>query len=424
MKQRNSILATLALLMLASFTTLQGQDEGFIYGKITTIDGKSFQGPLRWGKEEVYWTDMLNTAKEENDNLSFLSRDDEKALNEQYEKSHRNWDDRWDDRWDNWFGNRWSNDSRDNRHQHQFACQFGEIKMIKPTGRERAELTLKNGKTIEVDGDGYNDIATRVKIVDPEIGEIEISWSRIETVEFMSTPSKIENKFGEPLYGTVVTYGGSFTGFIQWDHDERVSEDELDGDTEDGDVSIEFGKIKSIERNGSRSSYVELHSGRKMTLRGSNDVDSDNKGIIVTNAKFERVDIPWEEFKMVTFQKVQGKQKSYDDFGSQKELSGVVKTIDGKSLKGKLIFDLDESYDFEVLQGKNGDIEYVIPFRTISTIRPKNYDNSDVTLKNGEKLILGDAQDVSEKNSGILVFDDNNKPTYITWNRIEEIAFN
>lgn len=424
MKQRNSFLTTLAIIMFASFTTLQGQDEGFIYGKITTIDGKSFTGPLRWGKEEVYWTDMFNAAKEENTNLDYLSREDKKTLEDQYERSHRDWDDRWSSRWENWFGNSWSYGDRDNRHQHQFSCQFGEMKMIRPTGRERAEITMKNGMRIEIDGDGYNDLATRVKIIDPEIGEVEISWSRIDVIEFEKTPSKIDEKFGEPLFGTVDTYAGSFTGYIQWDHDERVSTDKLDGDTEDSDVSIQFGKITSIERNGSRSSYVVLNSGRKLTLRGTNDVNSENKGIIVTTEKFGRVDIPWDEFKRVTFEKSSEKQKSYESFGAQKELEGVVKTTDGKSLQGKLIFDLDESFDYEVLQGKSDDIEYILPFRAVSKISPKNYDNSNIVLKNGQKLTLGDAQDVSDKNSGVLVFQDKNNPTYVSWDKIEEISFN
>ena len=424
MKRLNSTLTTLAILTLASFTTLQGQDEGFIYGKVTTIDGKSFEGPLRWGKEEVYWTDMFNAAKEENDNLDYLSRDQKEQLNEQYNRSHRDWGDRWESRIGSWFDSRWSWDDRDNRHQHQFACQFGEIKSIRPTGRQRADLTLKNGRRIDIDGDGYNDVATKVKIIDPEIGEIELSWSRIDIIEFMNSPSKLTDKFGEPLYGTVETYGGTFTGYIQWDHDERVSLDKLDGDTEDGDVSIEFGKIKSIEREGSSRSYIELNSGRKMSMRGSNDVNSDNKGIVVTNDKFERVDIPWREFKMVTFKKPDSKIKSYSDFGTQNELNGVVKTMDGKSLKGKIVFDLDETYDFEVLQGKDDDIEYILPFRAISKIAPKNYDNSNVTLKNGEKLVLGDAQDVSEKNSGVLVFEGSANPIFVKWERIKEISFN
>ncbi len=54
----------------------------------------------------------------------------------------------------------------------------------------------------------------------------------------MPTPHKLEDKFGEPLYGTVETYDGTYSGYIQWDHDERIATDKLDGDAEDGKMSI------------------------------------------------------------------------------------------------------------------------------------------------------------------------------------------
>ncbi|MEQ8925829.1 MAG: hypothetical protein RLO81_08455 [Fulvivirga sp.] len=422
MKTTNNILA-LVLVFIASIAT--AQDQSFIYGKVTTIDGKTFEGPIRWGKEEAYWTDMFNTAKEENDNLKYLSRDQMDELEERYYRSHTSWGERWGDRWEdkfgNWFNVRWEDE--DKKHQHQFVCQFGDLKSVRPTGRERAEVVLQNGQKFEVDGQGYNDVATDVKIRDKEIGEIKLDWSRIDIVEFMSTPSKLNDKFGEPLYGTVETYGGTFTGFVQWDHDERVSTDKLDGDTEDGDVSIEFGNLKSIEREGFRS-VVVLKSGREMELRGSNDVNSDNRGIVVTSEKLGRVDIPWREFKKVTFSSVNEKPKSYDSFKDQNEITGTVKTTDGQTLKGKLIFDLDEEYNYEVVQGMNDDIEYVIPFRSISRIAPKNYDNSSITLKNGESFTLGESQDVTDKNTGILVFQDKNNPTYVVWEKVEEVSFN
>lgn len=417
MKRQITTLAVAILFFLCAGNT-QAQDEGFLYGKVTTIDGKSFAGALRWGKEEAYWTDMFNASKERNNNLNYLSREEMDALEEHYRRRNGN-----SYRWGDFFSVSWSSDDRDdNRHQHQFVCQFGEIKTIRPTGRQRAEITLQNGQRFDVDGEGYNDVASDVKVVDAEIGEIKLEWSRIETVEFSETPSKIADKFGEPLYGTVETYAGSFTGFIQWDHDERVSTDKLDGDSEDGDVSIEFGKLKSIERDGFRSRVV-LNSGREMDLRGSNDVNSENRGIIVTNDKIGRVDIPWREFKKVTFSNVAEKPKAYSSFKMQKELSASVKTTNGETLAGKIIFDLDEEYDYEVLQGEDEDIEYIIPFKYISKIVPRNYDNSDITLKNGTKIMLGEGQDVSDMNTGVLVFKDKNKPIYIMWKDIEEISF-
>ncbi len=420
MKIQNLIQVTPVVLFLFAGHGLVAQDQGFLYGKVTTIDGDSYEGPLRWGKEEAYWTDMFNASKDENENIDYLSREDMRALERYY---YENRDRDWEDRLGRWFGGSWGYRYGDRDYVHQFSCQFGEIKSLRLSGRSWVDVELQNGDKFEVKGDGYNDVGTDVKIQDKEIGEVKLKWSRIDKVEFMDTPNKLDRKFGEPLYGTVETYGGSFTGYIQWDHDERVDTDKLDGDTSDGDVSIEFGKIGSIERTGSRSLIV-LKSGREMELRGSNDVNPENRGVIVTNDTYGRVDIPWREFKKVTFTKGGEKMKAYKDFRSQKELTGIVKTQDGTTYSGRIIYDLDEAYDYEVLQGKDDDIEYIIPFRNVKRITPRNYDSSKVELRSGDLLTLGDAQDVSDRNTGILVFQGKENPKYLLWDDIDEVTFN
>ncbi len=419
MKTRNTIFTFIFVIILLSTSGLVAQDSGFIYGKLTTIDGNTYEGPLRWGKEEAFWTDMFNASKERNENVDHLSRENRRRLERYYERRN----DDWGDRITRWFDSNWRHSRRDRDYVHQFSCQFGELKSLRMSGRNWVDVELQNGDRFEVNGSGYNDIGSDIKIMDDELGEVEIRWSRIDKIEFMQTPNKLDNKFGEPLYGTVETYGGTFTGYIQWDHDERVDTDKLDGDTYDGDLSIPFGKIHSIEREGSRSQVV-LKSGRDFEMRGSNDVDPGNRGIIVTTEKYGRVDIPWREFKRVTFEEGGPKMKTYGQFKSQNELTGTVRTANGDTFKGKIVYDLDEGYDYEVLQGKEDDIEYIIPFRLIKSVSPKNYDYSNVTLKSGERLTLGEGQDVSDRNTGLLVFEGKNDPVYVLWNDVDEVTFN
>lgn len=406
-------LTTLLLaLTLAGLHFAQAQnDEGFIYGRVTTIDDDVYEGPLRWGKEEVYWTDIFNAGKEDNENIEYLSRREYDDL-ERRRKSyvgrvvHWSWD--WD--WDRDFS-------------HQFGCQFGELRRMVVTGRNRINVELQNGVMMELTGEGYNDVGTKIRVIDQEMGEVELRWSRVDQVEFLSTPKKIKRKFGEPLYGTVETRDDKFTGYIQWDHDERVGTDELDGDTRDGDLSIEFGRIESIERDGGGSTVV-LKSGRELYLDGSNDVGSGHRGVIVTT-DFGRVDIKWREFEKVTFTKAPGSGESYGSFKNQQELMGTVVDEDGKSYKGKIVYDLDEAYDFEILHGEDrNEIEYLIPFDKIASITPRGYNESEVSLKNGNKLRLEESQDVSEDNTGVLIFEDKNDPTYVRWGDIQEIKFN
>ena len=87
-------------------------------------------------------------------------------------------------------------------------------------------------------------------------------------------------------------------------------------------------------------------------------------------------------------------------------------------------FDKDEIWSFEFLDGDDDDIEFQIPMRNIERITPKNRSFSMVELRNGDQLLLGDRQDVSRNNNGILLFTDSSDlPIEIEWDDIEEIVF-
>ena len=389
----------------------QAQDDGFIYGKILTIDGESYTGQIRWGKEEAYWSDQFNGTKEDNDAIRYLSRDDRDRLRDR-DRDRNGWR-------RNGFSWSWGNRNYDV--SHEFRCQFGDIDKLEINRRSEVELTLRNGDRIYVE-DGSNDFGNEVIIMDEELGKMSFRWSRIDEIDFMETPRNLNSKLGEPLYGTVSTYGGEFTGYIQWDHDERISTDILDGESRDGNLDIEFGNIKSIERDRSGSTVI-TKSGRELYLRGTNDVNSGNRGIIV-NTDFGRVDIPWREFKKAEFTETNSAGANYASFSSPKKLSGSVLTTKGETISGTIIYDLDEEYDFEMLQGTDDDIEYFIPMKYISKIVPKNYDNSTITLKSGKEFTLGESRDVNENNDGVVVLiGSGNDSKYIFWDDIKEITF-
>ena len=390
-------------------------DEGFIYGKVTMVDDNSYTGQIRWGKEETFWTHIFNSTKLSNKNLEHLSRKDRKLLDKNSKSSSNSW-------FADSFSIRFSD--YENEYNHVFATQFGNIKSIKILGREEVEVELKNGEIIELEG-GSNDIGTKIKVLDTELGEIDLKWKRIEKVEFMETPSSLEYKIGAPLYGTVKTSEGKFTGIVQWDLEECVTTDKLDGDSKNGDVSIEFGKIKSITKER-RGSLVKLHSGREIYLTGTNDVNSDNRGVAISVDGIGRVEVGWRDFKSVTYENnANTSGKKYDSFKETKRLNGKIKTIDDNIFSGIITFDLDERLDMEILSGMIDKTEFLIPFSNIKKIHPKNSSYSKVELKNGEKLLLGKGQDVTDRNNGVLVFKDekDDEPKYIPWDRIDEIEF-
>ncbi len=399
--------------LLGSYTAQSQNYPCYLYGDIVTIDGDVYRGAIRWNDEEVFLTDVFNAEKEENPYVKYLPKS--RARESQDLKRRKHWD-RIEFTID---GDR---NSLQGNYARKFQCRFGDIKSISVTGQESVSLELRDGKYINLAG-GSNDVGTKVWIIDQELGLLKIDWNRIDVVNFEAPPiTGIEN-FGEPIYGKLVTTKGEFTGFIQWDHDERLITDMLDGRSRDGDIAISFSKIKAIEKieNGSR---ISLRSGRKFDLRGKNDVNKDNRGIIVSIPNVGRIDFPWNHFlslELITF--------SHNELNCQKEfrvsqrLFGTLLTKDGKSYKGTIVYDLDEAMDSEILNGLNDELDFSVPFRNIKSIKPMAYNYCLVELKNGKRLYLGDQTDVSNKNAGVIVFLEEDEYQIFEWENIERIYF-
>ena len=395
----------------------------FIYGEVTTISGDVYEGPIRWGSDEVYWEDMLNATKTSNDFTRHLSKSELEDLKKSQTSS-------------SWFGldinvfNIWEDRYRSTAHQ--FDTQFGNIKSIEPSRRNRTKITMKNGVAFEVDGSTSSDLSTgiTINIMDQELGMIKLKWSRIEKIDFKSTPDNLEEVFGDPIYGRIhAGRRGVFEGLVIWDYsgassDEKFLSDVLDGKTRNRDQSIPFRSISSIERNRNGVD-VTLHSGREFYLTGSNDVDQSNNGIAVNVPGIGRVEIGWRDFTKLEVLKTPTATLTYDDFPSSTGLTGTVRTLRGEEYKGLIAFDLDEAWQYETLDGSDGATTFEIPFRNVARIIPKNSSFASIELTNGDEFLLGDANDLTDDNKGILIFTANDeRPVYIRWSRVDEIIFN
>jgi hypothetical protein len=302
-----------------------------------------------------------------------------------------------------------------------FIARFGDIDEIEVGRGSKIEVTMKDGTTYAMEG-GSNDIGATITVWDDALGEVKLDWDNIEHIDFQSTPAGVDPP-AYRLYGEVQTDEGSFEGYVQWDVQECLSIDKLDGDTDDGDMSIEMGKIKAIEKRNRRGSTVELKDGREFVLEGTNDVDSSMRGVWVDDPRYGRVKISWEAFERVEFRELDTSGPSYDDYGPAKALTGTVTDYDDTDHTGRLIFDLDEEFGWELLNGSADDVEYNIPFAMIRSIEPQRDDESKLVLKNGEELMLGDGQDVSESNDGVVVMRDNGRETYLSWDEIKKVEF-
>ena len=400
--------------ILASKAKAQ-ESNAFMYGTLTTITGDTYTGPIRWGSDEVYWVEMFNAMKTSNDFMKFLSKSEVDKLSEEAEGNswlgiNLNIMSIWEDKY--------------SRTNHRFDTRFGDIKSIEPIRSDRARLTLKNGVILEVKKTNHEDIGTTVRVYDPELGELKFKWSRIEKVDFEEAPGTVEENFGTPIYARVdAGRKGVYTGLIHWGKDERFLEETIDGKDRNGDRAIPFRSIAKIVKRRDGCD-ITLRSGREFYITGTEDVNGSNSGIVVNDINIGQVTIPWKAFIEMDILNEQPQGYSFNDFPTSQGLSATVITIDGDKHEGLVAYDLDEAWEFEILDAEDDDVEFKIPMRNIKNIIPKNSSYSTVILRDGTDLLLGDSNDVSDSNSGVLIFTSRDeKPVYIRWSRIDEIIF-
>ncbi len=378
--------------------------DGFLYGTITTDAGNRYFGVLRWGDEEAFWDDLFNGSKSE---LPYIDRLPEDSRQR---------------REINILGLRFSYHWDEKDAGRVFITRFGDIQEIRPVRGQKVDVVMKSGTTYRLDG-GSNDIGAQIHIQDSEVGNLELDWKRIERIVFEPAPAGLRPE-ERRLQGVVDTEDGVFSGFIQWDSHECLSTDRLDGKSEDGKLSLEMGRIRAIQKKGRKGVEVEMMDGRKFAMRGSNDVDSSIRGIFVEDERYGRVKISWDAFRRVDFRKSPATGRGYDDYRAATQLRGAVIGREGETWKGRLVFDLDESESWEMLNGERRGIEYYVPFEMIRSVEPLDENRSMVTLKSGQDLQLEESHDVAERNAGVLVlFGGKDREHYVPWDRIERIEF-
>ena len=395
------LFALLTFILAASTPVLADDDiDGRIYGRVTTDDGQIFEGLIRWDRNEASWVDILN-----GDKITRRTSKKGKRIEVFGVKVYEEDD--------------WNSSSRTS------GIRFGHIRTLEPIDSNKALLTLQSGEQI-VFTNGSTDIGSDIReiiVEDEDRGEVELRWRDIEQIEFMQAPSSAFSEYGERLYGTLVTRNGyEFTGFICWDVDEVLTKDILDGDDRDRRRKIRFGSIQRIGRNSSSSAYVVLNNGDEIVLRGTNDVNSSNSGILVLDDQLGQITIDWDDFEEVTFF-TPDEVPRYIDFDYSSALFGVVYTRDGDSFEGEIRWDDDETSTWELLNGNLRDIEFEIEFGKISMIERISSQGAAVTLFDDRSFDLRDSNDVDEDNDGIFVIDSDGNEVKISWRDFDRAEF-
>lgn len=405
-----TVIALTMILALGS-GAVAADNSGRIYGRVTTVDGEVFEGLIRWDKNEVYWLDYLDGTKDLDDRYG--ERDSRRERREgKIEIFGITISDESSVRWN------WSSSA-------QSGTRFGHIKTLEVIDDQEALIEFKSGETVRLT-QGSTDIGEDIReiiIEDEDEGQVELVWDDIDRIEFMQADSDQRSTFGERLYGTLVTRrGDEFTGWVCWDVDEVFTSDILDGEDKRRKRKIEFGKIAAIERYSSNGATVYLENGEEVLLRGTNDVDDGNRGIIISDPGFGQVRIGWDEFERLDF-KAAPRAPRYSDFDGGQRLYGTVYTEDNDQYTGYIRWDDDEAYTWETIDGDNRDIEFDIELGLIKEIRKRSYRSSVATVSDGREFRLRGSNDVDEDNKGIFVELDDGDIIEVDWEEFERVQF-
>ena len=373
-----------------------------LYGTVVTDSGKRYTGPMRWGDEEAFWDDVFDAVKED---LPYIDR-----LPEDKRPRHRI-------RFIGFLPIGFEDEGETGR---RFSARFGDIQEIRPQGGDSVVILMKSGTKVRLAGG--SDVGAVLHLEDPKAGGLDLNWEGIDRIVLEPAPARTAEPKARGLYGKVVTSSDTFQGFILWDGQECLSTDRLDGDGEDGRISLEMGTIRSIEKRSPESARVETSDGRTLDLRGTNDVNEQIRGIFVEDERYGRVMVSWDAFRRVDFRDAAGAGRTYADYLPGRTLRGTVLDRDGKKWQGRLIFDLDESETWEMLDGARQGVDYSVPFERIRTLEPGAGQATMVSLRNGQKLRLEGTQDVGAKNAGVLVMASGDKPEhYVPWAQVTRI---
>lgn len=375
---------------------------GYLYGRITTLGGATYEGRLRWGgSEEAFWGDYFNGRKKENPWAAYVPP--ERRPTERRPISI--------------FGLEVFGRERPVELVRLFMTRFGDVARIEARGKD-VRVTLKSGTAFDLDRLEASDFDDDVRVWDARRGVVDLDSRAIRAIELL--PAAGSGSAPSRLQGTVGSRRGDFTGFVQWDREKCVGTDELDGRTDAGEQKLRFDAIRSIARRSPDGSLVTLVDGREIVLVGTRDAGEGNRGTYVDDPRYGRVLVSWEAFERVDFSPG-GSGPAYGDYPPGRPLAGSVTTRDGRQLAGRLVYDLDESETTETLDAPSQGVDYTIPFGLIGSVVPDGGEGGDaahatVVLHSGEVLKLERKGDVGAENAGLLVFTGGRQnPEYVPW---------
>ena len=443
-----------------------GADDRRLYARVTTTDGRVVEGYLRWDRNEGSTADFLDGARE----IPRAVLQQAERLDPEYGAEMRR------ARSLVAFGVRitWAEDDMADPSLAPTAVRMARVAEIVPLEGRRARVGLVDGEDVELVavstdlGPGVRDVVVETR----DGGRVTLEWEELERVELMAPPPDVAPPAEERLSGTLTTVAGvEATGLVSWDLDEGFPSDVLDGRDEVGDRSIPFEEIFAIEPVDAWSSRVRLRSGEVVLLRGSNDVNRQNRGVEVVDPRLGRIRADWDALAALRFHGPTGEAGASDDTGApgstgaarpdraadtglqdrpgaaappdrmdgptptdqaagtplpdradDASIRGTVHARDGRVLSGALRWGHEETARWELLDGRLEDVEVGVEFASVAEIRPDGPDGSWVELRNGRTLRLHGTDDVGPGHRGVFVTPEGRATRLVRWADVQRVV--
>ncbi len=387
--------------------------EDRIWGVVTTTQGRRHEGFLRWDLNEAAWADVLHGSKAADPELQDRIAE---TLGEDLAVRGRSVE---------YLGVRISWERDGEPPMSQSGIPFGHLLWLEvPTEDEPARLGLKSGEELLLSGRS-SDLGPGLRafvVEDPRGDRTELGWRDVARVDFRPAPATAAPS-ARRLYGTIEDrWGDRWTGFVSWDLDEALTSDILDGEEDGRDRDVPFADIRQVDRRVEGGARVTLVDGREMVLEGTNDVDDGHRGIHVSDPHLGQIALEWGDVRSVRFA-VPTESAPYHLFDGGTRLRGTVSTEGGETLVGRVIWDADESWTWESLDGSRRGRSFEVEFRHIARIERRSSRGVEVTLRDGRTLDLRDSTDVDESNRGIVIELDDGGLRVLEWDEFESVDF-
>ena len=399
-------------LCLVTPSESHAQGEALLWGTVRTTDGTTYEGFLRWDRNEAAWADALHGQKEVD--RALLDRMAE-TLGDDLDVRGRSVE---------YLGVRISWEDDGDAEGSQASVRFGHLSWLERASDVSVRLGLKSGEEIELRSRS-TDLGTALRefvVHDRRAGPTELSWAELDRIDFAAAPAGV-TPLASRLYGTLEDrWGGRWTGYISWDLDEALSTDILDGEEDGRDREYAFDRIRAIERRIAGGARVTLDDGSERVLEGTNDVDAGHRGVQVSDPQLGLIDVAWRDVLTVRFATPPA-APGYHDFNGGRRLEGTVVTDDGDRWTGRVIWDADEAWSWEVLNGTDKGVDFEVELGLVARIDRRSSRSATVMLGDGREVVLSGSTDVGRDNRGIVIELDDGTIRIVEWDRFESLIF-